>query len=367
MERLNWHIANELIQYARVTVIGPQESKSKSPPSVPFIGVPLKPLWRFLIATLIRSIWLSIKNRPDVVLAGSGLTAPMALISAKLSGGTSAVYLHGLDIAVNHPLYRIFWLPSIRRMDRVIVNSFYSAKLAQAVGIPNHKTCIINPGVTLPTKVPSEDMIAAFRERHKLGKSRLLLSVGRLTGRKGLKEFVQYSLPEIIKAMPDTILVIIGDEPKDSLYAKRQSIASIQETADINGLGDHIRFLGWMPMDAEDLQTAFYTSSVHIFPVRHSDSDPEGFGMVAIEAAAYGLPTAAFASGGITDSVAEGASGLLAAPGDYVSLAQNTVELIEHKERYRKSAIEYANQFDWKIFGSKLRQSITHASSKAQK
>ena len=38
-------------------------------------------------------------------------------------------------------------------------------------------------------------------------------------------------------------------------------------------------------------------TDIHIFPVCHISDDPEGFGMVAIEAAAHGAPTVAFATG----------------------------------------------------------------------
>jgi phosphatidylinositol alpha-1,6-mannosyltransferase len=364
MERLNWHLANGLAQHAQVTIIGPKQSLSKAPPNTDFIGAPLKPLWRFILSTLISSIWFCIKRRPEIVFAGSGLTAPMALIGAKFSGGTSVVYLHGLDIAVNHPLYRLLWLPAIRRMGRVIVNSSYSEKLARAVGIADHKICIIHPGVSLPDKTPSEDTIAAFRARHKLGNSRLLLSVGRLTERKGLMEFVRFCLPEIIAAIPDAILVVIGDEPSDSLYAKHQSIASIQSEVEKNGLGGHIRFLGWMPMDADDLQTAFYTSSVHIFPVKHSDSDPEGFGMVAVEAAAQGLPTVAFASGGIVDAVYQDKSGYLVEPGNYPAMTQATIQVLaDARPVWRHQTLDFACGFAWPLFNKKVSNILNIAHS----
>ncbi|MCR6651644.1 MAG: glycosyltransferase family 4 protein [Cellvibrionaceae bacterium] len=355
MERLNWHIANGLAQHTQVTIIGPKQSLPKAPANTKYVGVPLKPLWRFIISTLISSIWVSIRCRPEIVFAGSGLTAPMALIGAKLAGGTSVAYLHGLDIAVNHPLYRLFWLPAIRRMDKVIVNSSYSAKLAQAVGVPDKKISVIHPGVTLPKTAPNEAAIAAFRAHHKLGNSRLLLSVGRLTERKGLREFVRYSLPDVIAAIPDAVLVVIGDQPKDSLYAKHQSITSIQAEADNKGVGDRIRFLGWMAMNAPELQTAFYASSVHIFPVKHSDSDPEGFGMVAVEAAAQGLPTVAFASGGILDAVSSGQSGYLVEQGNYSSLTDAIVQvLVGETSVWRHQAINFAQQFAWPLFNEKI-------------
>lgn len=363
MERLNWHLANGLSQHAQVTIIGPEQSVHQAPSGIQFIGVPLKPLWGFIISTFIKSIWFSIKHNPKIVLAGSGLTTPMALISAKLSGGTSVVYLHGLDIVVNHPLYRAFWLPAIRRMDKVIVNSSYSAKLAQAIGISDNKISIIHPGVSVPTASVSKEKISMFRTHQKLGQSRLILSVGRLTERKGIREFVQQCLPQIVAAIPDAILVIIGDEPKDSLYAKKQSIKSIKAAAQKAGLIDHIRFLGWIAMEDDTFQTAFYASSVHIFPVKNSDNDPEGFGMVAVEAAAHGLPTVAFATGGIVDSVTD-KSGYLVTPGDYADLAQKITYLLQNPGSLHTSCQEFAAKFEWKNFSREIYTELFTASER---
>lgn len=363
MERLNWHIAQALALQAKVTLIGPSQSKEIAAAGTEFIGVPLKPLWRFVIGALVAGIRFTIKRHPCIVLAGSGLTAPIAWISAKLGRAKSAAYLHGLDIAVKHPIYRALWLPAIRAMDIVIVNSSYTAKLAQAAGISHHKVTIVHPGVSLPNTLPNEEKITKFRVRYHLGNSRLLLSIGRLTERKGLREFVQYCLPDIVSAIPDAVLIVIGDEPKDSLYAKHQSIASIKAEAEKMGLGDHIRFLGWLSMDDEDLQTAFYTSSVHVFPVKHSDSDPEGFGMVAIEAAAYGLPTVAFAAGGIIDAVSHDKSGFLVEQNNYSDLGKYILKALQQppdKENIQRFALE----FTWARFNEKIFNALKYSPEK---
>lgn len=80
-----------------------------------------------------------------------------------------------------------------------------------------------------------------------------------------------------------------------------------------------MRFLGVVPEDV--LLAAMDASNLHIFPVRSVPGDPEGFGMVAIEAASRGLPTAAFASGGVIDAVENGTSGRIVQQNDYQALA----------------------------------------------
>ena len=359
MERLNWHIADELSRYAQVQLIGPSGSAAQRPAAVPVTEVPLRPLPRFLLASAWQAVAVARRFQPHIVLAGSGLTAPAAWLAARASGARAHVYLHGLDAAVQHPAYRAVWHPAIRRMDGVIANSQPTAELARNLGVAAEKIRIVHPGVTLPAAPQSASALHDFRQRHQLGDRRLLLSVGRLTTRKGLREFVQQALPAIVQAAPDTLLVVVGDAPADSLHASVQTRASIQAVADAAGIGQHLRFLGVIT-DPQELACAYESATLHIFPVRHLPGDPEGFGMVAIEAAAHGLPTVAFATGGIVDAVAEGESGHLVAPGDYPSLAQAAVQILaDDPGAWQPRASAFAAQFAWPTLGKKILEALS--------
>lgn len=358
MERLNWHIADELSRTADVQVVGPVGAASLGPAQVTLHEVPLRPLWRFLLASGWQALRLARRHRPDLVLAGSGLTAPAALLAARVTGARACVYLHGLDVGVQHPVYRALWHPAIRRMDRVIANSQATAALARGLGVRDDRLTIVHPGVTLPTAAQPDAALAAFRARHDLGEARLLLSIGRLTSRKGLREFVQHALPAIVREAPDALLTVIGEAPADALHADVQSRASIQAAADAAGVGAHLRFLGVIT-DPQQLACAYEAAAVHVFPVRQLPGDPEGFGMVAIEAAAHGLPTVAFATGGIVDAVAPGESGHLVAPGDYAALSRDVSRVLaEGTSTWQARARRFAAQFAWGPFGRKLRHAL---------
>lgn len=359
MERLNWHIADELSRHAQVQLIGPSGSAVQRPAAVPVTEVPLRPLPRFLLASARQAVVVARQFKPHVVLAGSGLTAPAAWLAARASGARAHVYLHGLDAAVQHPAYRAVWHPAIRRMDGVIANSQPTAELARNLGVAAEKIRIVHPGVTLPTAPQSPAALQDFRQRHQLGNKRLLLSVGRLTTRKGLREFVQHALPAIVQAAPDTLLAVVGDAPADSLHASVQTRASIQAVADAAGIGQHLRFLGVIT-DPQELACAYESATLHIFPVRHLPGDPEGFGMVAIEAAAHGLPTVAFATGGIVDAVTEGESGHLVAPGDYPSLAQAALQMLaDGPGAWQTRASAFAAQFAWPTLGKRMLEALS--------
>lgn len=349
MERLNWHMADELSKYADVKVIGPKGSAAIKPQQVHLTEAPLKPLPLFLLVSFLKALWLALRWKPDVILAGSGLTAPIAWLASKVCGAQSAAYLHGFDITVKDKIYQRFWTPTFQKIDRIIVNSTPTKKLAFAAGIPERKIVIVYPGVSLPKAPQSAEDILAFKEQHSLTDKKILLSVGRLTTRKGLREFVELALPSIVQAEPDAILVVIGEAPKNSLGAGIQTVESIKAQAELSGVAEHIKFLGVIT-NKKLLATAYEAADVHVFPVRHIPDDPEGFGMVAIEAAAHGLPTVAFATGGVVDAVRDGESGYLAEKNSYVELSQHVLQLLQ-QPLITADIQDFAQSFTWKYFG----------------
>ena len=358
MERLNWHMADELSKYAEVRVVGPRGSAAQKPDNVQITEAPLKPLPLFLIVAFIKGLWATLRWRPDAILAGSGLTAPIAWILGKLAGAKSAAYLHGFDITVDHAFYRRLWRPTFKRLDHVIVNSTPTKQLALAAGVNEAQLSIVFPGVSIPVAPQPAERIAAFREKHRLTGKKILLSVGRLTTRKGLREFVDLGLPAVVNAEPDAMLVVVGETPRNSLGAGIQTVESIQATAAKAGVSANVLFLGVIT-DPTELATAYEAADVHVFPVRHIPDDPEGFGMVAIEAAAHGLPTVAFATGGVVDAVAEGQSGHLAQADNYQAFSHAlAAALSTERLTWRAKALEFVEPFAWPAFGERLAAQI---------
>ena len=367
MERLNRHLAEQLAARGEVTVVGPAGSAAHAPEGVRIVEASgTSTLWRFLLGALWQGLRSARRFSPEVVLAGSGLTAPMAWLAARASGARAAVYLHGLDVTVAHPLYRLAWHPILRRMDHVVVNSSATRALAEGIGIAPGRITVVPPGVALPEPVGEAErrrIRQAFRETHGLGEGPVLLSVGRLTTRKGLLEFVRDVLPRVADAQPDVQLVVIGGPPGQALAARAQTPEQIREAARRAGVKERLHFLGEIT-DWAELQQAYRAADLHVFPVREIPGDPEGFGMVAIEAAAHGLPTVAYATGGVVDAVANGVSGRLVPPGDSAGFADRTIELLQ-----RPLPVEpmeaFAAEFVWSAFGARLAAALGLASKES--
>lgn len=353
MEKLNFHIHASLAHEYETSLCGPAGSSA-------FLEkggaaeAPISPLPIFLLRTLFNAFRIGLAAKPKYILGGSGLVAPLVWIVARAVRAKFVLYLHGLDIVVPSWTYQRFWLPFIRRADQVLVNSANTSSLAVASGVAPERIHVLHPGTELPEVGTGHR--ARFRSEHGLGDTRLLLSVGRFTRRKGLAEFVQHSLPGILATYPDTKLLIIGDEASNALAVPSGSEKQrIIEAARAAGAEDKIQFMAHC--DDKTLSMAYEAADCYVFPVRPVVGDVEGFGMVALEAAAHGLPTVAFSIGGIPDAVAPEPAGYLVESGDYAAFSSKVMAMLARTQDavVREQCLSFASHKSWAKFGERLR------------
>jgi phosphatidyl-myo-inositol dimannoside synthase len=355
MERLNHHLYQQLQSCYSVDLIGPEGCIEYCNESSRIFESPVHPVSTFLTSSLLKALWLALRRRPDAILSGSGLTAPAAVLAGKIAGIPAITYLHGLDLVVDNRLYRNLFVPMIRLSDRVIANSSNTARLAKEAGIAVDRIDVIHPGVDTAHDIFPEN---CFRSRFGLKGKRILLSVGRLIPRKGLAEFIRFSLPGIVSIHPDTVLVVIGGEATDALKKDHTVLDQIKSNIELNDLGDHVVLAG--RVDEETLQAAYAESDLCVFPLLEVHGDVEGFGMVAMEAAARGLPTVAFSIGGVVDAITPGRSGFLVEPANYDAFSNtcNAYLANQHPEVTKAACREFAADFHWDVFGRKLRHTL---------
>lgn len=84
---------------------------------------------------------------------------------------------------------------------------------------------------------------------------------------------------------------------------------------------------------------------------------PENFGMVAIEAAAHGTPTVAFATGGIVDAVKQNESGWLVEKNNYQHLAEQVIEALQQSKNIEQCK-NFAKEFEWGKFGEQIKAQL---------
>lgn len=350
MERLNLRLAEALLRTGRVSVIGPAGSSSYLSAEIKVTEVPVRPLPWFGFRAFLSAFRLVFKERPAWMVAGSGLTAPVTLLIARIVGAKAVVYVHGLDLLAANALYQSVWVRAIRLSDIIIANSRNTASLAAGAGVPEDRVHVLNPGVSIPDYVEcsSGKVFNEFSSR------KVMLSVGRLTERKGLRGFISDVLPLIVKQVPDVMLVVVGDDASDALgsarIGRREQLRGLVLA---HGLQEHVAFVG--ACNDEVLQDLYRVSRVHVFPVVEIPGDVEGFGMVALEAAAYGVQTVAYAVGGVPDAVIDGETGALVSPGDTQGFARKVVEILQlESAEARKRCRDFAERMAWPVFAERL-------------
>jgi phosphatidylinositol alpha-1,6-mannosyltransferase len=355
MERLIWHVVDALRLDYIVHVVGPSGAGRFLSDDVHAAEVQATTIFSFLLKAGLKALWSVFLHRPTIVFAGSGLVAPIVWLAARLVGSPCVVYLHGLDIKVSHAVYQTCWLPFFRRFDCVIVNSHYTRQLALDAGVLLERITIVHPGVTLPKIEDAAKQALAFRSRYDFDRHPMMLFVGRITERKGLACFAEHILPRIVLELPDAILVVIGGAPVDALQGGKNERSRVETILKKNDLEKNVYFLGHC--SDKELGGAYFAADVLVFPVQESESDIEGFGMVALEAAAHGLPTVAFSVGGVPDAVSDGCCGKLISPGANKDFAQAVVEQLceRSKPGCGDECRKFAQKFEWVGFGGKIR------------
>lgn len=349
MERLILNLAGGLNDFAELTVIGPKGCSVHLPAEARVLEVPAR-LAPFLLRATLVSLKLCRQQRFDLIIGGSGIVAPSLRLLSTIYRCKTMLLVHGLDIVVDSTLYQRFFVPCIRGLNTVVANSTNTRQLCLDKGIDPAHICVINPGVSLhPT--PGKASREQFRRNKGIVFDRYLLFVGRLTQRKGLSRFLRESFPTIHRRAPDLGLVVVGDDPTNSLNKLKEQ-AAILQTIEDTGLADNILFLG--EIDDHELQLCYSEASVLIFPLVDIRGDVEGFGMVAVEAAACGTPTVAFRLGGVEDAVADD-NGCLVAPGDYHGFAEAVLEILTELSPTAARCRQHAQRFAWQNYHAQIR------------
>lgn len=93
--------------------------------------------------------------------------------------------------------------------------------------------------------------------------------------------------------------------------------------------------------------TEFYPSlDIFVMPPLDLLNSIEGFGIVYLEANAYGIPVVASKTGGVPEAVKDNISGVFAEPTNPEDIAKKILYLIKNKDKFYNSSISWANKFE---------------------
>jgi len=295
---------------------------------------------------------------PEVIFCGSIPSAPAAWVLSRRFGVPFVVLMHGTDIMKEGWLYQRIVRFFIKRATVLCSNSENTARILREAGVRGERIRVVYPGVdTTPftgaNPAPPEDAtwIEPGRER------KVMVSVGRLIKRKGVLEFVDQVMPDVVRRMPDALLWVIGEDATKSLGHHERLKDKIAERVAHHGLGDHVKLLGSVSDQA--LHASLYAADVFLLPGLHIPNDVEGFGIVFLEAALAGTPAIATRAGGMPEAVGQGEAGLLVEAADPEAMIDAVVLMFEEpglRDRLAEQAERRAREeFAWPVVVERYR------------
>jgi phosphatidylinositol alpha-1,6-mannosyltransferase len=214
---------------------------------------------------------------------------------------------------------------ALSRARAVIASSSYTATLVSPyLDTARTKLVVINPPIGPQPEPPAEETGAL--DAVIKGRSPVLATLCRLEPRKGVDSVLR-ALPALITKHPDLVyLVAGGGDDRQRLEALAQEL----------GVSDAVAFLGAVN---DRRKAALYArANVFAMPTRREGNSVEGFGIVYLEAAWYGLPSLATHDGGAVDAVRENETGLLCLPRDTDDVADKLERLIADAKGERRLA-----------------------------
>jgi len=102
---------------------------------------------------------------------------------------------------------------------------------------------------------------------------------------------------------------------------------------------------------SDDLKNALIAkSNIFVMPSIIHKKSVEGFGIVYLEAAQYGIPSLGGKDGGASDAIDHDKTGLICDGNNLEDIYSSLVSMIENKKyiEFGKNAKEYVSKFEWK-------------------
>jgi glycosyltransferase involved in cell wall biosynthesis len=269
--------------------------------------------------------------QPDVVHAiAEPYALPMGLLSRP--GAALCATVHGSYAAIpfhRNAFARWCFARALRRSDRIITVSNFTreylmlhAASSVNAGMLRKKICVVPNGIDL-SRFPSALSARKTEQR------RHILSVGALKPRKGILQSIEACA--ILKQQGvEFHYDIIGSVSELPAY-----VATLRQAIANHGLDAHVTLHD--AVSEEALQSAYAKADVFLMPSTHEGLHVEGFGIVFLEANAWGVPVIGPNTGGCPEAILNGKTGYIVDP-DHPPMIAEALRNILKENRIEPSA-----------------------------
>ena len=244
--------------------------------------------------------------------------------------------IHGKEI--NHPKgsslnNRV--VKVLNGVEKVIANSEYTKNLAIDSGVKKGKIVVINPGVD-PVNELNKKSLEKVESLLKV-KSPRLITVSRFDKRKNHEKVIM-ALRNLKQKYPDIVYICIGYGDEED------NLKKLVKELDLN-----LQVMFFKDI-SDDLKNALIAkSNIFVMPSIIRKKSVEGFGIVYLEAAQYGIPSLGGKDGGASDAIDHNKTGLICDGNNLEDIYSSLDSMIENKKyiEFGKNAKEYVSKFEW--------------------
>ena len=319
METYSVRLSEALKMFGKVKVYClPGRKDGSTPTAASIVWFGISTAFRLLLA----------RRSPNVVHVADMASWPLAFI-ASLRTRRVALSAHGTDVSLAHrggllgPLYNAYLYLARGLLPRasIVANSRATADAVRAIGFS--RIAVVPLGTDIrPLAEPTGEHNGQ------------VLFVGRLTPRKGCAWFIR----EVLPCLPESVTLRVAGTAWDT-----------NETAALNN--SRVTFLG--AVHGEALIREYSSALCVIVPnIDNRDGEFEGFGLIAVEAAAAGGVVLAASHSGLKDAVVDGQTGFQLKSGDVSEWVAKISEIydwtIEKRAAFVSTAIETTRRvYSW--------------------
>ncbi len=294
--------------------------------------------------------WESTRWKPDLIVCTHLALGPIGWLLASLGRRAYWVVVHGIEAWAELPAWK---REPLQRADQVIVTSAFSRQQV----VTRHQVdenrisnlpCMLDE--TLLSAEPGEGEVC---KRIPQGQ-RLVLTVARMAAAERYKghDVALRALPSVVARVPNLTYLIVGDgDDRPRLERLSQELELVE----------HVVFTGKVT-DGE-LAALYRQSEVFLLPARtvidKHHPKGEGFGIVYLEAMAFGKPVIGPNYGAPAEIIRHEKHGLLVDPEDPAAVAEALLRLLTCPEwavEMGKAGSEWVKrQYSYDSFRERLR------------
>ncbi|MFC1650036.1 glycosyltransferase family 4 protein [Candidatus Latescibacterota bacterium] len=250
----------------------------------------------------------------DIIHAHNAFPDAVAAVNAFGRNFPIVVTVHGSDINLfaEKPNLRPGIVEALKKAECIICVSDSLKMKLRDMGIRSN--CVVIPnGVDTGLFKPGDRIEACGLLGLDPGRPRILF-VGNFVKVKGV-EYLIRAMPSVLKKYPDCELILLGAE------RGKKNVKEYQTLIASAGINDSVKIEPRIPH--EELPTRMHASDILVLP-----SVSEGFGLVAAEALACGIPVVATKSGG-PESIVRNGLGFLVPPCDPEALGDGILRALD--------------------------------------